>query len=171
MFDSDAFTTFAPPATAMGHGYPKPATVIDDEQEWRALPHAAANPSRPMAAVTRWRSDERSISECNAQTADDCHIVKVVLRNMNIRLAVTGQTVHDGLAAPGTFHVTAPGAPVRCLFRGPYDVLHLHIPDVALAECAHERAGTAQGRRTAEMAAAARHRLCRCPSFRNDQPR
>jgi len=30
--------------------------------------------------------------------------------------------------------VTEPGAPTRCVFRGPCDVLHLHVPDRAIAE-------------------------------------
>jgi AraC family transcriptional regulator len=31
--------------------------------------------------------------------------------------------------------------PVRCLFRGPYDVLHLYVPNNLIAECARDMTG------------------------------
>jgi AraC-like DNA-binding protein len=37
--------------------------------------------------------------------------------------------------------VTEPAAPVRCLFRGPYDVLHLYVPNTLIAECARDMPG------------------------------
>ncbi len=49
--------------------------------------------------------------------------------------------MHDGVATPGTVHVTQPAVPVRCLFRGPYDVLHLHVPNNLIAECARDTIG------------------------------
>lgn len=111
--------------------------VILDEAAWRALPQdVAAKPSPTRATVTRWRAVEQRSQEFSAETANDRHVVKIVLRTMNIRLALAGRTVHDGLATPGMFHVTEPGLRVRCLFRGPYDVLHLHVPNALIAECA-----------------------------------
>jgi AraC-like DNA-binding protein len=38
-------------------------------------------------------------------------------------------------------HITEPAVPVRCLFRGPYDVLHLHVPNNLIAECARDMTG------------------------------
>jgi AraC family transcriptional regulator len=49
--------------------------------------------------------------------------------------------VQDGVTTPGTIHVTEPAVPVRCLFRGPYDVLHLHVPNKLIAECARDMTG------------------------------
>jgi len=49
--------------------------------------------------------------------------------------------VQDGVTTPGTVHVTEPALPVRCLFRGPYDVLHLHVPNTLIAECARDMPG------------------------------
>ena len=60
---------------------------------------------------------------------------------MNIRFSVPGRTVQDGVTTPGTVHVTEPAVPVRCLFRGPYDVLHLHVPNTLIAECARDMPG------------------------------
>ena len=84
---------------------------------------------------------ERTL-ECGAETAADCHVVKIVLRTMNIRFSVSGRTVQDGVTTPGTVHVTEPALPVRCLFRGPYDVLHLHVPNTLIAECARDMPGS-----------------------------
>jgi len=60
---------------------------------------------------------------------------------MNIRFSVSGRTVQDGVTTPGTVHVSEPAVPVRCLFRGPYDVLHLHVPNNLLAECGRDMPG------------------------------
>ena len=54
---------------------------------------------------------------------------------------MSGRTVQDGVTTPGTVHVTEPALPVRCLFRGPYDVLHLHVPNTLIAECARDMPG------------------------------
>jgi AraC-like DNA-binding protein len=67
--------------------------------------------------------------------------VKIVLRTMNIRFSLSGRTVQDGVTTPGMVHVTEPAVPARCLFRGPYDVLHLHVPNTLIAECARDMPG------------------------------
>ena len=67
----------------------------------------------------------------------------IALRNMDFRFAAKGRVIHDGLIPTGTFHVTEPGVSVSCLFRGPYDVLHLHIPTLLIANCTHHMAGRA----------------------------
>jgi AraC family transcriptional regulator len=115
-----------------------PMNIVVDEPEWRALPQSssmASSGARVMA--TRWRAIMEGTRESSAQTADDWHVVKIVLRRMNLRLSAAGRTVQDGVVLPGMFHVTEPAVPVRCLFRGPYDVLHLHLPNNLIAECAH----------------------------------
>ncbi|WP_459853502.1 helix-turn-helix domain-containing protein [Dongia sp. agr-C8] len=63
-------------------------------------------------------------------------MVKLVLRSTDMYLAVGAKTVQDGIAAPGMFHVTEPGTRAAALFRGPYDALHLYVPDRLMRECA-----------------------------------
>jgi AraC family transcriptional regulator len=112
---------------------------VVDEPEWRTLPQGflmASSGARVIA--TRWRGMLERTREASALTADDLHIVKVVLRSMNFRLSAAGRIVHDGVVRPGTFHVTEPAVSVRCFFRGPYDVLHLHVPNNLIAECARD---------------------------------
>jgi len=60
---------------------------------------------------------ERSL-EFGAETAADCHVVKIVLRTMNIRFSVSGRTVQDGVTTPGTVHVTEPAYPFVASFAG-----------------------------------------------------
>jgi AraC-like DNA-binding protein len=58
----------------------------------------------------------------------------VVMNTANIRFSVNGATIHDGVAMPGMFHVAEPGAKVSCLFRGPHELLHLHVPNALIEE-------------------------------------
>jgi AraC family transcriptional regulator len=119
-----------------------PKNIIDDEGEWRVLRHTSATAlSASRVIATRWHAGSERALEVGAETTADCHVVKIVLRTMNIRFSVSGRTVQDGVTTPGTVHVTEPAVPVRCLFRGPYDVLHLHVPNTLIAECARDMPG------------------------------
>jgi AraC family transcriptional regulator len=116
--------------------------VIDDEPQWRVPCRTSALAlSASKVVATRWRGGGERTLEFGAETTADRHVVKIVLRSMNIRFSVSGRTVHDGVTMPGTVHVTEPAVPVHCLFRGPYDVLHLHVPNALIAECARDTPG------------------------------
>jgi AraC family transcriptional regulator len=109
--------------------------IVGDEPYWRVperVSSVAISASRVVA--TRWYASNGRAQELDAATPANCHVVKIVLRNTNIRFAVDGRTVQDGVTTPGTVHVTGPAVPVRCLFRGPYDILHLHVPNDLIAE-------------------------------------
>lgn len=103
-----------------------------DEPEWRTLARPAA--SDHGITASRWQTLTRGVREAWAETPADGSVVKIVLRQMDIRYSVAGRIVHDGLITPGTFHVSGPGTTARCLFRTPYDVVHLHVPDSLVAE-------------------------------------
>ena len=114
-------------------------SIIGNEPTWRALPlgHSGAeSPSKII--VTRWQAIDAKPLELSSETPEDWHIVKIVLKTSDIRLSVNGKTVHDGIAMPGMFHVTAPGTKAGCLFRSPYDNLHLHVPNRLIAEYSRE---------------------------------
>jgi AraC family transcriptional regulator len=116
--------------------------IVGDEPTWRVPgPDSAVALSASKVVATRWYAVNGCTQEFDAETPADCHVVKIILRNTNIRFGVAGRTVQDGLTTPGTVHVTGPAVPVRCLFRGPYDVLHLHVPNELIAECARDMAG------------------------------
>jgi hypothetical protein len=86
-----------------------PINVVDEESEWRVRPEGRTIASLPPRAIaTRWRGLEKQAKEFGADTAGDYHVVKIALRSMNIRLSVNGRTAQDGIAMPGTLHVTEP---------------------------------------------------------------
>jgi AraC-like DNA-binding protein len=91
--------------------------------------------------ATRWRADQQSIHDAAVGTPDDCHVIGIPLRSMNMRLCVAGRDVIDGAAMPGTPLVAGPGAKANCLFRGPGDELHLYAPNSLIAECARDLPG------------------------------
>jgi AraC-like DNA-binding protein len=119
-----------------------PRNIVDDEPDWRVPRQSSATAlSASKVVATRWHAGSENAQEFGAETRADCYVVKIVLRNTNMRFTVSGRTVHDGVTTPGTVHVTEPAVPVRCLFRGPYDVLHLHVPNRLVAECARDMTG------------------------------
>ena len=116
--------------------------IIGDEPAWRVPGgDSAVALSASKVVATRWYASNGRTQEFDAETPADCHVVKIVLRNTNIRFEVGSRTVQDGSTTPGTVHVTGPAVPVRCLFRGSYDVLHLHVPNNLIAECARDMTG------------------------------
>src|SRR5258708_37391842 len=119
-----------------------PENIIADEPAWRVPRQTSAMASSASKVIaTRWRAGSERTLEFGAETAADCHVVQMLSRTMNIRFSVSGRTVQDGVTTPGSVHVTEPALPVRCLFRGPYDVLHLHVPNTLIAECARDMPG------------------------------
>ena len=111
-------------------------TAIETEVTWRDPQHrqrAAVSPHR--VGASRWQALEGETREVRAENADDNHLVKIVLRTMSMSLSIDGKCVHDGTATSGMLHVTEPGASARCLFRGPYDTLHLYVSDALIGEC------------------------------------
>src|SRR6266853_1562965 len=119
-----------------------PENIIADEPAWRVPRQTPATDSSASKVIaTRWRAGSERTLEFGAETAVDYHVVKIVLRSMNIRFSASGRTVQDGVTTPGMVHVTEPAVPVRCLFRGSYDVLHLYVPNTLIAECARDMPG------------------------------
>src|SRR5580658_2311559 len=116
-------------------------TIVEKEREWRAQPSDYAAWSEPKVGITRWRSLEQRTCEVSAETPSDGHLISIVMRNKNVRLSISGRVVHDGAAIPGMLQITEPTVSARCVFRGPYDVLHLHVPNSLLAEFGRDITG------------------------------
>jgi AraC family transcriptional regulator len=133
---------------AVEHRRNLPANIVEDERSWRSLPRSAQPSTNPMVVATRWRSFDQGICEAGAENPVDRHLVAIVLRRQDVRLSLFGRTVHDGIAMPGMLHVTAPGTVVHCVFRGPYDVLHLHVPNALITELAGDAIGAETPLRT-----------------------
>ena len=113
--------------------------IVEEEPAWRARPAITIPDSgEPRVIATRWRSLNQGTREVSAETPADRHIAAIILRNEDVRLSLGGRVVHDGAAIAGMLQVTEPGVAARCLFRGPYDVLHLHVPNALIARYADE---------------------------------
>jgi len=134
---STAIAALVPMLPVKGYGA-DPTNIVEDETAWRARPVVRSRSSEPKVAVTRWRALDQQTREVSAQTPADEHLVSIVLRNEDVRVSVSGRIVHDGPVTTGTLQVTEPGAQARCLFRGPYDVLHLHVPNAFIAKLGGE---------------------------------
>ena len=118
---------------------PGSQNLVVDEPEWRIV----TGPVAPEHSITasRWQALTQGPREAWAETPVDGSVVKIVLRQMDIRYSVAGKIVHDGWITPGTLHVSGPGTTARCLFRTPYDVVHLHVSNSLLAEYANSFPG------------------------------
>ena len=119
-----------------------PQIVIHDETAWRRRPKdSSAITAPPWAVATRWQNLEGTALEVAAETPADCSVIGIALRNMNTRFSSSGQILQDGAAVPGTLLLTGPGTAVKGLYRGPFDELHLHVPNEVVAECSRELGG------------------------------
>src|ERR1700742_4059906 len=128
-FDQATIATSSP---VSGDEFIHPAIVLADQPAWRALPAGTSLSSQVIP--TRWRGAGPLPHEIHHEAPRDRHLVMVVMNTANMRFSVNGTTIHDGVAMPGMFHVTAPGAKVSCLFRGPHELLHLHVPNALIEE-------------------------------------
>jgi len=136
IYSKQAATKFA---LTPGRWHSSETSIIGDEPAWRSLPpgHPQAE-SQSRILATRWQAIDTKPLEFSSETPEDRHVVKIILKASDIRLSVNGKTVHNGMAMPGMFHVTTPGTKACCLFRGPYDNLHLHVPNRLIAEYARD---------------------------------
>ncbi|MEI9915072.1 MAG: hypothetical protein WDN29_03920 [Methylovirgula sp.] len=56
----------------------------------------------------------------------------------NLLVSIHDRVALDGIAMPGGFLVTEPGVAASCIFKGPFDELHLFLPNDLIAECADD---------------------------------
>jgi len=109
--------------------------AVCDEAAWRDPAVAKRRfERRSVVVATRWRSHDPQVTAASAPGADDLYVVKIILRTTKLHFSVAGKTVHDGRASAGLLHVTEPATPVRGQFQGPFDVLHLFVPNSLLQE-------------------------------------
>jgi AraC family transcriptional regulator len=132
----------AEPGAHARFGLSGPPSIIGTESIWRCRSDMPSDiSSEPRVLATRWRALDDSTREVVADTAENFHVIGIVLRKMHVWFSVAGKTVVDGATMPGMLHVTEPGIPVRCIFRGSYDALHLHVPNDLINECARDLPG------------------------------
>jgi AraC-like DNA-binding protein len=114
-------------------------SIVHDEPEWRRprlLVDGADVPGKVVAS--RWidlRAEKREVA---AEIEGDYHTIGISLKTTTVSASVAGRVIHDGPIAAGALQVSGPAQPTRATFRGPCDVLHLHVSNRFLAECYEE---------------------------------
>lgn len=124
----------------IGQSWGESACPIAEATRWRAPPPAPGQDGQQIL-LGRWRalaSERREVSAC---AGDGFHVIGIALRRMDLRFEIGGRTVFDGVVMPGMTNVTEPGTRAACLFRSPFDALHLHVPSTLVAECGQESPG------------------------------
>src|ERR1700688_4091177 len=118
------------------------SNIVAEQSDRRVPPQPVVmSLSASTVVATRWQACRERTHELSAEAPADRHIIKIALRHTNVWFSVSGRIVQVGAITPGTVHVSEPGVSVRCIFRAPYDVLHLHVPNILIAECARDMKG------------------------------
>jgi AraC-like DNA-binding protein len=137
--------------TAMTRAGPSPARpigeqaepVVHPERTWfnAARNTVGAGPERSVSA-SRWTGFTSLPLEEVSRIAADCHVLAIALRPMDLTAFADKKLIHDGPMQPGTMRISEPELPLRGIFRGGYDALHLHITNAAIAECLESAGGS-----------------------------
>jgi AraC family transcriptional regulator len=123
-------------AGADGDLFDPPAQIIHRERRWFDGPrsNAADFPQRRILA-SRWVGHASDRCEHEAEIEADCHVLGVALRPMeDLTVFAARKLIWTGHLPQGSMRVNEPGLPMRGIFRGAYDVLHLHVPNTIIAE-------------------------------------
>jgi AraC-like DNA-binding protein len=117
------------------------AEIIYRENKWFDLPGAeTAEPQRPRISASRWVGQVTDRSEYESSVEPDCHVLGIALRPMDeVTVFAARKLITSGPMPQGSMRVNEPGSPMRGIFRGAYDVLHLHIPNAIVAEYANKQ--------------------------------
>jgi AraC family transcriptional regulator len=112
-----------------------PAAIVPDEQKWFCRPREyGQHDTGRGVSPSRWSGYASEAREEVSAIAPDCHVLAIALRQMNVTAFAAPKVIHDGPLPQGTMLVLQPGLPVRAIFRGGYDALHLRIKNTVIAE-------------------------------------
>ncbi len=129
------------------------AQIIHREGQWFDKPGGGViGVPQPRISATRWTGHADDRCEQESEIEPDCHVIGIALQPMeDVTIFAARKLIQTGPLAAGSMRVYEPGLPMRGIFRGSYDALHLHVPNGMIAEYAAESAnvGSGQGRMTA----------------------
>jgi hypothetical protein len=148
--DWKPFAAFPPAARLAGDakrnsGEPRPQ-IIHRERKWfEGAPGGAINIGGSRISASRWVGHAAEPCEQESEIEADCHVIGVALRPMtDVTLFAAGKLISTGHMPRGSMRVNEPGLPMRGIFRGAYDVLHLHVPNAIIVEYASSESGHAR---------------------------
>jgi AraC-like DNA-binding protein len=119
------------------------AQVIRRERTWFEIPggDVAALP-RTRISASRWVGHAARPCEQKAELAADCHVIGIALQPIaDVSVFAARKLIHTGHLPRGSMRVNEAGLSMRGIFRGSYDVLHLHVPNTIVAEYAQSECG------------------------------
>jgi AraC family transcriptional regulator len=112
------------------------AEIIHPERNWfHRSGGGALDQPQSRILVSRWTGNAASRSEHVSDIDRDSHVLGIALRPMaDLTVFADGKLIQSGHLLQGTVRVNQPGLPMRGIFRGQYDILHLHVPNAMIAE-------------------------------------
>jgi AraC family transcriptional regulator len=112
------------------------APIIRREFRWfDAHGDNVVRSARPRMLASRWIGTASCPREHEAELDADYHVLGIALRPIqDLTVFAAGKLIHAGQLRRGSMRVNEPGVRMRGIFRGAYDVLHLHIPNALIAE-------------------------------------
>jgi AraC-like DNA-binding protein len=133
---------------AGGDGGPV-AQIIHREGRWFDIPGGAGvDLAEPRISASRWNGHVEGRCEQESEIEQDCHVIGIALQPMeDVTVFAARKLIQTGPLPAGSMRVYEPGLPMRGIFRGSYDALHLHVPNTMIAEYAAESANAGCGQR------------------------
>ena len=118
------------------------AQIIHQEKQWFEVSAAEAlASSQPRILPSRWVGHAEASVEHQAVIAADHHVIGIALRAVDdVTIFAARRLVQSGPLPAGSVRVNEPGVPLRGIFSGSYDTLHLRIPNTMLAQYTPEQA-------------------------------
>ena len=95
----------------------------------------AAAPPRSRMVASRWVGHAPDGCEQGCEIAEDYHVVGIALQPMgDVTVFSGGKLIDSGDRPRRSVRLNQPGLRLRGIFRGEYDVVHLHIPNQMIYE-------------------------------------
>jgi AraC family transcriptional regulator len=125
------------------------AQIIHREGRWFDISGGSvADPRQPRISASRWAGRAEDRCEQESEIEPDCHVIGIALQPMeDVTVFAARKLIQSGPLPAGSTRVYEPGLPMRGIFRGSYDALHLHVPNTMIAEYAAESANAGCGHR------------------------
>jgi AraC family transcriptional regulator len=110
--------------------------IVHSEQKWLLRPEVDSedDPASKLTAF-RWTGLASQPQEEVAEVESGCPVLGITLRPTDITLFSGQKLIHQGRMQPDTVRINEPGQPLRGIYRGRYDTLHLYIPEAVVADC------------------------------------
>jgi AraC family transcriptional regulator len=130
-------------AEADGNPWGPHKQIIHRERKWFDLSAGGVvAPTRTGIAASRWVGHAEDRCEQESGIGGDCHVVGIALQPMaEVTVFAARKLIHPGHLPRGSMRLNEPGLPMRGIFRGAYDVLHLQVPNEMIAEYADSACG------------------------------